>query len=409
MLVAKSIAPPRGTGDPFTLVDLGCGDGVALILAAAANPEARFIGVDAMPGHVVRGKSIITDIGLNNIELHCAVFGEAISLADATADYVSAQGVLAWVSDANRDALVDLAAAWLKPGGICTIGYNCYPGWGMMSGFQKLVYAIAATKSGTSGERFTAAVADVRASGAIDADVWDWLDPYFDTLPGNYFAHEYLNGHWLPCWSGDVITACAARDLHFAGQVSPARFREDLCYKAAWRDALDKIENIAAREIAADLLAQTWFRQDVYVKAPLTALNAAQAKDARMQGYWALIEQVTDESEYTARTPAGSINFDNAAARAIVEKLAAGPSSLASIPNLSAADLLNSIDALFIAKWVVPVDPPCAANNALAANARLAKGDISINAVVGAHGVMDVNRGTGDALSQDVKIRYGIG
>ena len=191
-----------------------CGDGVALILAAAANPEARFIGVDAMPGHVARGKSIITDIGLNNIELHCAVFGEAISLADATADYVCAQGVLAWISDANRDALVDLAAAWLKPGGTCTIGYNCYPGWGMMSGFQKLVYAIAATKSGTSGERFTAAVADIRASGAIDADVWDWLDPYFDTLPGNYFAHEYLNGHWLPCWSGDVITACAARDLH---------------------------------------------------------------------------------------------------------------------------------------------------------------------------------------------------
>ena len=44
MLAHAGIASPRGLGtrSPFTMVDIGCGDGIGLILNAAAHPEGHF-------------------------------------------------------------------------------------------------------------------------------------------------------------------------------------------------------------------------------------------------------------------------------------------------------------------------------------------------------------------------------
>src|SRR5688500_7907169 len=55
ILTWKRVRPPRRPRGPFTLVDLGCGDGAGLILLAAAHPEGRFLGVDGMAEHVARG------------------------------------------------------------------------------------------------------------------------------------------------------------------------------------------------------------------------------------------------------------------------------------------------------------------------------------------------------------------
>lgn len=52
MLVHAGIASPRGhaTRAPFTMADIGCGDGVGLILNAAAHPEGHFIRHRRQPG-----------------------------------------------------------------------------------------------------------------------------------------------------------------------------------------------------------------------------------------------------------------------------------------------------------------------------------------------------------------------
>ena len=359
-LSIRGVVPPRADAkDPFTLVDLGCGDAIGLILAAASHPHGRFIGVDALPDHVARGQRAIDGIGLTNITLICGGFADLLDRADASADYVTAQGVLAWISEANRTAVMDLAAHWLKPGGALCIGYNAFPGWSQIAPFQALVRATALEQPGSSGERYDAAVRQVRESGTIADDVWAWLDALLDTIDPNYFAHEYLNAHWKPCWSGEVIAELSKRDCAFVGQAGRSKLRDDLCLTAEWRTTLAKFESVSSREIAQDLLTHCWFRRDLFVKLPAYAFDDGELIDRRLASWWCLAAAGPTDVAMSGETPAGEIDFDNDAARAILKQLDDGPACLAQLSDRFAApDLLNSIDALMIAGLVTPVDPP---------------------------------------------------
>lgn len=405
-MLRRRLRPPRANGAPFCLIDLGCGDGLGLIVAAAAHPQARFIGVDAMPVHIERGRRIAKAAGIDNVILHCAEFADASPLATGDADYVTAQGVLAWVSSANRECLLDLAAAWLKPGGALTLGYNCLPGWSQMAGFQKLVRATAKHLEGDSGERFEAALARLRAADLFPQSLWDWFDPIRENTPASYFAHEYLNAHWAPCWSGDVIAALAGRGLDFIGQATPSRLREDLSFEAEWCKSLADMPDTISRELAADVLTNNWYRQDIYVKRPAVAAEDAAWLDELLACWWMLPSPLRD-GEFRATTMAGELRFDNAAARAIVARLAEGPAQLAAIENMAAPDLVNVIDALYTARVVLPA-APASVVAAEAINRTLLAQDQAIHAIVTPHGAVAIDRSAvKDLTSADLR-RLGL-
>ena len=387
-------------------VDLGCGDGAGLILLAAAHPEGRFLGVDGMAAHVARGRDLAAEIGLGNVEFQCRQFAEARGLPAGEADYVVSQGVLAWISPANQSALLDLAARMLRPGGVFCVGYNTLPGWGAIAGFQRLVRALAQGHRGNSRERFEASLEQIRAGGMVPQGLLDWLQT--DKLPPNYFAQEYLNLYWTPLWSGDVIAAAAERDLVFAAQAAPGRLRPDFTFRKTWREALAAIADPAAREIAGDLYTNSFYRSDIYSKGPPAPLAGDEARALRLDQVWASLRGKSELS-YEARTAAGRINFDNAAARAIMARLEAGPARLADVPDMGPADLLNTIDALHLAGLVAPLNPPAAVPHAAAAN-RLIGASLagsSKNARVGANGVVVVPAGL-DPQAPDVVQRLAL-
>jgi SAM-dependent methyltransferase len=391
VLAMRGIAPPRAEGDTFTLVDMGCGDAIGLILAAASHPHGRFIGVDAIPDHIARGQAVIDGIGLNNITLICGGFADILHLADESADYVTAQGVLAWISADNRAAMLDLACDWLKPGGAFCVGYNAYPGWNAIAPMQALVRAIALEKPGNSTQRFTAAVEHARRTGAVDEGIWDWLDRLREGIAETYFAHEYLNAHWQPCWSGDVITAMGDRGLAYVGQAGTQRLRDDFCYTQDWRAALADFKSVAAREIAADLLTECWFRRDVYIKMPGLGFDRDEQSAYRIHSRWAISPEVDPDMAMISPTLSGEMDFDNAAARAILSKLANGPMRLSDIgvqSHIAVADLLNTIDALFVANRVVPVDAAVEQGLSDDVNRWLAENHININGRATPNGAM---------------------
>lgn len=406
ILAWNHIRPPRGPRGPFTLVDLGCGDGAGLILLAAAHPEGRFLGVDGMAEHVARGRDLAAEIGLDNVELHCRSFADAADMPASEADYVVSQGVLAWVSPANQAALLDLAARMLRSGGVFCVGYNALPGWGAIAGFQRLVRALAQGHRGSSRERFEASLAQIRAGGMVPQAVLDWLQT--DKLPPNYFAQEYLNLYWLPLWSGDVIAAAAERDLIFAAQAAPSRLRPDFTLRKAWREALAAIADPAAREIAADLYTNCFYRSDIYTKGAPVPLAADEACALRLEQVWASLHGSKDV-QYEARTAAGRVGFANEAARAILARLEEGPAPLGEVCDIAPADLLNTIDALHLAGLVVPLNPPAALPHAASANRRLAGAlaGSSKNARVGKNGVVVVPNGS-DPNSPDVARRLAL-
>ncbi len=427
MLVRHGFVPPRDLRGAFSFVDLGCGDGIGLIVAAAAYPEGRFIGIDAIPGHIERGNALIARLGLTNIELRCATFHDASHTPSAHADYVMVQGVLSWVGPVNQAAVMSLAMHMLRPGGVASVGYNALPGWAWILPFQRLAQSLSVGLHGTPADRFEQA-RDLarelsRATGVIDPAVFAWFDERFGRLPRDYFAHEYLNAHWAPMWCSDVMAAMAERNGQFVGDALTLCLREDFALKAKWRTTLDGIAAPAARAIARDVLLNRWYRVDLYAKrdparehGTLQALEGHAATTARMAQHWATGTTAYDAS-FQLQTPAGTIRFANDAARSILHGLQNGPAALTSIqaaarPPLGTVDLLNTADALWMADLIRPVEPAIAVPSAAATNAALwatANDDTPMNGLVGRNGGVAVPRSTMAAgLSAAVRLRLGV-
>ncbi|MBC8089610.1 MAG: hypothetical protein H7Z40_20290, partial [Phycisphaerae bacterium] len=108
---------------------------------------------------------------------------------------------------------------------------------------------------------------------------------------------------------------------------------------------------------------------------------------ARRNQYW-VAQQPAAEVGYTCQTSAGTLRFDNRAARTLIAKLESGPSSIAKISEVAEVDLLNTIDALFAAGLVRPVDPPAVLTAAGRLNGQIRAGRTIMNAQIGAYGVV---------------------
>jgi SAM-dependent methyltransferase len=98
-----------------TVLDIGCGAGTDLLLAARrVGPRGRAIGVDMTAGMRARAAAGATACGLTNVELRD---GDATRLPveDGSVDIVIANGVLNLVPEKDR-AIAEIARV-LRPGG----------------------------------------------------------------------------------------------------------------------------------------------------------------------------------------------------------------------------------------------------------------------------------------------------
>jgi SAM-dependent methyltransferase/methyltransferase-like protein len=108
-------------------LEYGCGDGTHLVACAVGLPEATFVGVDLSATAIARGRQLIADLGVANVQL---------VTADVTAwqppgeeyDYACAHGLYSWVPLGVRDALLAGLHAALAPHGVGHVSYNTYPG-----------------------------------------------------------------------------------------------------------------------------------------------------------------------------------------------------------------------------------------------------------------------------------------
>jgi SAM-dependent methyltransferase len=104
---------PIHTGE--TVLDIGCGAGMDLLLAARrAGPQGRAIGVDMTDAMVERARNSAAAAGLSQVEVRK---GDATALPvdDGSVDVVSTNGVLNLVPEKER-GFAEIVRV-LKPGG----------------------------------------------------------------------------------------------------------------------------------------------------------------------------------------------------------------------------------------------------------------------------------------------------
>ena len=98
-----------------SVVDLGCGAGTDLLIAAQmAGPEGLVVGVDMTPAMLERAAASGRAMALANVELHESLI-ESLPLPDSSVDVVISNGVIDLVPD--KQAVFAEIDRVLRPGG----------------------------------------------------------------------------------------------------------------------------------------------------------------------------------------------------------------------------------------------------------------------------------------------------
>lgn len=359
-LIGGMRPPDRSRG--FSWCDLGCGQGVTAAVLAATHPAGEFHGVDAMPDHIDNAARLAAEAEAGNVRFHAADFAAALRLPLPRFDYIVAHGVYSWVDPNVRAQLRRFIDRRLKSGGLVYLSYNALPGWTGDLPFQHLVRSFAAAAAGDSAARFAAAAGIVdrlaqagAASLASSYTVKELRDRSFAYPPG-YLVHEFLHDGWQALYVTEV-----RRDLAEIGlkPVGSALFVENFDGWVLRRHARRLVTEIAdpdLRELVRDFCIDQRFRCDVFARdaAPLAAREQRECLFAAGLG----LARPPTAIAYRLPTPAGVVDFDNPAARAIVAALSGGPRRLADIaagPS-EPRDLIANALALCAAGGVRPVE-----------------------------------------------------
>ncbi|MEJ2205966.1 MAG: methyltransferase domain-containing protein [Gemmatimonadota bacterium] len=113
-----------GTGNPFSLgeigrgdqvVDVGCGAGIdSLIASRMVGPEGNVVGIDMTRAMLDKARDGAAAVGMTNVEFRQG-FGEDLPVPDGWADVVISNGVMNLMPD-KRQAFSELHRV-LRPGG----------------------------------------------------------------------------------------------------------------------------------------------------------------------------------------------------------------------------------------------------------------------------------------------------
>ncbi len=300
-LLANNVLPPAFEG-PFRYAELGCGTGVTLAALAAVYPEADFLGIDFMPGHIAEARHLAAEAGLENVRFEEGDFATLAGEADAPGgrfDYVGLHGVYTWVSQENRDNIVRILDRWLIPGGVFYVGYNAMPGWLQYEPVRRILRDLLG-----AAEDMTAAR---RARDAVDA----WLpqlghrglDEFWKRVSGlsdRYLIHEFASKHGGAMWSVDVVREMADAKLQRRASAALAENFDPLLFSPKKLEAIREADRLGFGDTARDIMAARSFRMDIFCRgAPrLTEADAARRlADWSVQPWAPLLQTEVREME----------------------------------------------------------------------------------------------------------------
>ncbi|MEN9892718.1 MAG: hypothetical protein RLY78_3013 [Pseudomonadota bacterium] len=208
----------------FRYVELGCGQGLGLLVAAALQPQGRFLGLDVNPRAIAQARQAAHEIGLDNLTFVQADLADPAAvraLPDEACDFLVCHGTWSWVGPRVRETIATLAATRLAPHGLFHLHYLCHPGSTALQPVQQLFAQIAAQPGLPADEALRQGLVLVRQLS--DSGLFDHqpeLHQRLASLSGIDRAdlvHDLLAGTWQVEHAVRLHAQLAQRGLAFIG------------------------------------------------------------------------------------------------------------------------------------------------------------------------------------------------
>jgi SAM-dependent methyltransferase len=346
-------SPRPKPGAPFRYLELGSGMGFHLCLQAALYPEGEFIGIDFNPDHIVHSQRLSEALQLDNVR-----FAEAdiLSLASQPGDlahgqhYVVAHGVATWVKEPIRQALMQLAATALRPGGLFYCSYNTLPGWLDSFPLRQLARA-KAMQRGTSPD--TSLQCLLEATETLKSFVANPINngPLGMNLPGlrhelgkienhdpEYLIQEYMNEFWEPLDVHTMHTLAASHKLRYVSSATLVENFEWLLHDSVRPIVLSETDP-TIRQTLLDIATYKRFRRDIFCRGSFNLTSTELSQQFRQLRV--ALKETPQRQESGFLTSFGVINFKADACAAIEDLLAPGPLDLGSLQDRLSLEKLD--------------------------------------------------------------------
>lgn len=269
-----------------TACELGFGQGLSVNIHAAAS-NCSWMGTDFNPAQAGFAQDLARAAG-SSARLFDESFAE-FSIRDLPEfDYIGLHGIWSWISDENRQVIVELIRRKLKVGGVLYISYNTMPGWGAFAPVRHLMTEHAEI-IGSEGHGIVN-----RINGALDFTerllatnpVYARANPQISERVAklkdqhrHYLAHEYFNRDWHPMHFATMAQWLAPAKLQYACSANYLDHVEAINLNTEQQAFLANIPDPMFRQTVRDFMVNQQFRRDYWVKGT-RHLNGQQQKDA---------------------------------------------------------------------------------------------------------------------------------
>ena len=209
-------------------------------------------------------------------------------------DFIAMHGVWSWISDKNRQIIIEFIKKRLKVGGILYIGYNTLPGWNDFMPIRNLMTQYVteiAQRSDDIQKNIEKSLDYVSALIQInskfienDSKVIDKFKK-FKTQDKQYLAHEFYNKDWHPMYFTTVSKLLQESKLEFGCSANYLDHIDAINLTAEQQQYLYQIKNINLRESIRDYFTNQKFRRDYWIKGSRKISLLEQENELRKQRF----------------------------------------------------------------------------------------------------------------------------
>lgn len=368
LAVLRGVAPPRGS---CRYLELGCGQGVGLLLMAAQYPEYEFLGIDFHPLHIAHARSLASAAGLTNVRFEEADFTELAQDWPSDwgqFDYVTAHGIFSWIADDVRQSFVECIGAASAPGALVYVSYNTMPGWISTIAVQHLLRLWQTTEKLPSVKAVSEGRDRIKALLETDSKISKILPGIaprleaMETQNPSYLVQEYLHDNWKPMWFDQAFGELASAKLEYVGTANIGDYYLPDLLPKSLKEHLNQYDDPIVREVMLDVLINQSFRRDMFARgrAPLWG---AERLDTVQSMRFRFVKK-PEEGAFKFKISLGEVAGKPEIYQPLLDVLADGPQSLEQLAKLSGeaskglAKTVQSINMMLHANLVEIDNPP---------------------------------------------------